>query len=170
MKCYSSFAVRDDLAWFCNDWSTKQTPPSSQYTKAIFNNAACPTQSVIIIEDCLIFYIELGLWSFSFQYTMYKIITSNSCVHIPGRFLPGYGRSMFVCRGNASSPTTTYGRSGSVVPGSGQGLGSDKEPDSRACPNSEFDSTPPSLWQPASPRSTRMNLQFAHWMRVILVL
>ena len=77
---------------------------------------------------------------------------------IPGKFCPGNGRIMFVRRGNAASPTITKGI-GFVKPKRDLGSGSDNSLCSRALPNSEFDSTPPSLWCPNCPTSISINLK-----------
>ena len=95
-------------------------------------------------------------------------------MYIPGKFRPGYGRNMLVRRGKASSPTKTKGSDGCIVPAvipvcklsvmscapeSADASGIDSIPASRACPNEELESTPPSLCLPTSPISTKMNLK-----------
>ena len=45
------------------------------------------------------------------------------------------------------------------MPGSGDGSGIESAPASKACPNGEFERIPPSLCLPASPMSTKMNLE-----------
>ena len=72
-------------------------------------------------------------------------------------------------RGNASSPTITYGRGGSAVFGSGDGFGMESRSLSNAWPNDELDRMPPSLRQPASPMSTSTNL-YQRTMIIIIYL
>ena len=60
---------------------------------------------------------------------------------------------MCVRRGNASSPTNTYGAL-VALPGNSLDDGNERVPDSSACPNAQCARTPPSLCRPLSPTST----------------
>ena len=54
MKSDCCLAVCNHSVRVCNNWATKQTPPSCQYAKAVFNDAPGPTQSVV--EYSLVFW------------------------------------------------------------------------------------------------------------------